>query len=311
MILSISRRTDIPACYSGWLAKRLEEGYVLVPNPRNPRRFSKVMLTGEQVECAVFWSKNPAPILPLLEDLPFPFYVQYTLNPYGPDWEPGLPSIQDRLKTMERLGKWGKERLVWRYDPVILSAEWTVQRHKEAFRRLAAAAAQYTDSCVISFLDLYAHIRRPLKERGMRPPEFPEMEELAKSFGETAREFSLKITACAETGDFSAYGIGRGSCIDSERISRITGLTVKGKKDAGQRPECGCLESVDIGVYHTCRHGCVYCYAAGAAHSTAGQLYDPNSPVLCGSVPPDGLITQRKTSTVLEAQTKLPGLGGQ
>ena len=95
MILSISRRTDIPACYSGWLAKRLEEGYVLVPNPRNPRRFSKVMLTGEQVECAVFWSKNPAPILPLLEHLPFPFYVQYTLNPYGPDWEPGLPSIQD------------------------------------------------------------------------------------------------------------------------------------------------------------------------------------------------------------------------
>lgn len=140
MILSISRRTDIPAYYSPWILSRLEAGEVWIRNPRSPRQVSRVLFSPETVDCLVFWSKNPGPMLPYLSrlsSLGYPFYFQHTLTPYGKDIEPGLPPKRQILSFIQAFGKQlGPQRTVWRYDPVLLNQTWTIERHIQAFSQL-------------------------------------------------------------------------------------------------------------------------------------------------------------------------------
>lgn len=303
MIISASRRTDIPSYYGTWFVNRLREGYVLIQNPYNALRLSRLPLSPDTTDCIVFWTKNPAPMLTQLSavsDLGYRYYFQYTLTPYGRSWESNLPPIEERIDTFCRLSETiGRERVVWRYDPIILDADFSVEYHTEQFSILCESLSPYTKECVISFVDVYAHNRRILQ-----PISSEQMQAIAESFSVIAKSCDLKLSTCSEKIDLQKYGIAHASCIDPKRIEKIIGCPIQAKKDAGQRLECGCIESVDIGTYGTCQNGCRYCYAtksASAARQNA-RCHDPASPMLVGWPKENMLITERKVSSAKVTQ---------
>ncbi len=177
MILSVSRRTDIPALYAPWFFQRLKAGEVWVRNPMNPRRIMQIDLRDAQG--AVFWTKNPLPMLGRLEELGnLPFYFQFTLTPYGRDWEPGLPhKRQVLLPAFQALSRQlGPERVLWRYDPILLDPVWTVERHIDTFARMASLLDGFTTVCTLSFLDEYRSILPVLQQKQARSPNSQEIQ---------------------------------------------------------------------------------------------------------------------------------------
>ena len=299
MILSASRRTDIPAFFSDWFMNRLKEGFVLVRNPMNYHQVSKIELSPSVLDCIVFWTKNPGPILPYLKEIgeSYPFYFQYTLNAYGKDVEQNLPDVDARIRTLQTLSDAiGRGRVVWRYDPVLLSPVYDLRWHTETFGRMAKTLAPYIGSAVFSYYDVYPKAAANLRGQRARPCEPAEMEILAREFSSIAEANRLTLKTCAETVDLAKYGIEHNCCIDPVLIEKITGRTIRAKKDANQRPECGCAESVDIGQYNTCRHGCRYCYANFSPKSveTCLRRHDRNSPLLIGRPESADKVTTRK-----------------
>lgn len=297
MIISASRRTDIPACYPDWMARRVSEGFACVRNPMNPRQVSRVSLSPAVVDCIVFWSKNPAPMLEYLDLFrPWHFYFQYTLNAYGADVERRLPPLERRAETFLRLSDaLGPERVVWRYDPILLSGDYPLEFHLEQFSRLADRLRGAAERCSISFLDEYAAIRTGLRQLGARTPGDREKRSLAEGLAAAAGE-DFRLVTCAEEIDLSQFGIGRGSCIDAQLIERLAGCPLRTEPDKGQRSACGCAASIDIGAYDTCLNGCRYCYANRSDKALArrsGQ-YSPASPVLCDAIRADETVSERR-----------------
>ena len=279
MIVSVSRRTDIPAFYSEWFFNRIKEGYVQVKNPMNPKQIKVVSLGAEDVDCFVFWSKDPLPMVDkvdLLEE--YGFYFQFTLNGYGEDIEAGLPPLENRVETMKRLcDKIGKEKIVWRYDPILITGKYSLEFHQSMFEKLAGKLAGCFDGCVISFVDRYGKNAKSFDEKGIYELSYEDMTEIAESFADVGKEYGFDINTCAEKAELGLYGIGHSSCIDVQRIQKITGREVSAAADKNQRKECGCAVSLDIGAYDTCMHGCVYCYANRSAKS-AGSRYAKHDP---------------------------------
>lgn len=310
MIVSASRRTDIPARYGEWFFNRIREGFVLVRNPYNFRQVSRIALTPDAVDGIVFWTKNPLPLLPRLEELaPYPWYVQFTLTAYGADVEPDLPSKERILvPVFQRLAKEaGRDRLVWRYDPIFLGGRYTEEYHCRRFRQLAEQLAGSTDTCVVSFLDWYRNTERNMGELAPRVPDGNGQERLLARLEKIAAECGITLAACAETHDFRAVGVGRAHCIDAGRLERIGGVRLSAKKDPNQRAECGCAAAVDIGTYGTCPNGCRYCYANadGAAARRAAGRHDPASPLLIGQLQEGDVVTERKMPALADRQLSL------
>lgn len=301
MILSVSRRTDIPAFYFEWFLNRMREGYLYVRNPMNLKQVSRVELSPGAIDCIVFWTKNPAPAMERLSELAaYTYYFQYTLNPYGKDIEPNLPDLQSRLKSFESLSEMiGQERIVWRYDPIFMNDHITVEWHKEQFRKLAHALNGMTDTVVISVLDDYKKIRNQMRTVNNRAMVDDELKGIMEFFRDTATNNGMKIRSCAEDMDLSRYGIPPGKCIDDERIGKLLNCDMDSKKDKNQRDVCGCIESVEVGVYNTCRHGCRYCYANYSSDVVAENClkHDPQSPFLIGQMQYDDKVTVRKVKS--------------
>lgn len=299
MILSASRRTDIPAFFPDWFMNRLRDGYVLVRNPMNYHQVSKIELSPAVLDCIVFWTKNPRPILRHLAEIgeTYPFYFQYTLNAYGKDVEQNLPNLGERIHTLQTLSDAiGNERVIWRYDPVLLSPVYDVRWHVESFGRLAKELAPFVESVVFSYFDPYPKVENNTRGLGIRPCVSAEMETLAQEFSRIARANRLTIKTCAEAIDLEKYGIEHNCCIDPKLIEKITGYAIRAKKDSNQRPECGCTESIDIGQYNTCCHGCRYCYANFNPKSVETFLrqHVKNSPLLIGQPENADKVTTRK-----------------
>lgn len=311
MILNASRRTDIPAFYSEWLLNRLREGYALIPNPRNPSRYSRVELTPQVVDCIVFWTKNPAPMLPKLHEVSamgYPFYFQFTLTPYGRDMERNLPPKKTLLKTFQSLSDLlGPKRVVWRYDPVILTDGMNIGYHLRCFEQMAAALEGYTHRCIFSFLDLYPKVKRFLSGTAAWEMQEPDMQRIAEGFSRIAQKHRLRLFTCCEPVDLSRFGVAHASCIDAGMIEDILGCSIRTKKDANQRPACGCAESVELGTYDCCPHGCRYCYATSSAEAIQKNvaLHDPKSPVLIDWLPDTASITVRRMNSVKDGQMRL------
>ena len=267
MIISASRRTDIPACHFDWFLDRLRDGYVQVPNPMNPSQVSRIDLSPQAVDGIVFWTKNPLPLLDKLSALDgYAYYFQFTLTSYGSDVERNLPRKSTVLvPAFQRLsGQIGPERVIWRYDPIFLSAVYTEDYHLRYFEALAKRLAPYTRKCTISFLDYYRGTAKRMACLSMS--EFPaqRQERLAGKLAEIAHSYGLQIDTCAEAMDLSRYGIGHARCVDGQLFEQLLGRPLNVKQAKGQRPACGCAESRDIGSYDTCRNGCLYCYAQRA-----------------------------------------------
>lgn len=310
MILSVSRRTDVPNYYSEWFLNRIKEGFLYVRNPMNPHQISKISLSPEIVDCIIFWTKNPAPMLDQLDRLNgYHYYFQFSLTGYGKDLEPNLPDKKTiMIETFRRLSsRIGMEKVIWRYDPIIITDRYTQEYHLKAFRAIASALKEFTERVVISFVDLYEKTRRNMRGITITEMQEAQIREFASKLAEIAEENDMKIAACAENIDLTSCGIERSSCIDVELIERIVGCKIKSRKDKNQRPECGCIESVDVGTYHTCRNGCRYCYANFSDRRVReySALYDPQSPVLCGKVEEGDKITERSMKSLKEEQRSI------
>lgn len=310
VIISASRRTDIPAFYSEWFLNRIRDGYVLVRNPMNIHQVSRIRLSPDVVDCIVFWTKNPKPMVQRLEELKdYNFYFQFTLNSYATDVEPNVPSKgNDVIDTFIKLSeKIGANRIIWRYDPIIITDKYTIEYHTTYFEKLAQVLSGKFSKCVISFVDEYKKNSKNFRDNGLRELEENQMADIALRFSEIAKRNHFKIYTCAEQIDLTAYGIEHNSCIDKELIESLVGARLKVQKDKSQRDECGCVESIDIGSYNTCTHGCKYCYAnysSDVVHNNS-RCYDPNSPMLCGSLQDDDKVTERPMRSLIIDQFDL------
>lgn len=307
MILSASRRTDIPNYYSDWFMNRIKEGFLYVRNPINPYQISKIDLSPEVIDCIVFWTKNPLNMIEKLDYLKdYAYYFQFTLTGYGKDIEPNLPDKRKELIfTFQKLSeKIGKEKVIWRYDPILVNKKYTIDYHLKAFEEIAASLADFTEKVVISFIDVYAKIKRNAKRFDIQQMTNEEMFFIAEHMAKIASNYHLRIETCAEQIDLQKFGISHGSCIDKKQIEKILGCKLIASKDKGQRGLCGCLESVESGTYNTCPNGCRYCYANFNDEKVREnrKLYDPNTPLLCGTITPEDKITDRKMKSFKDCQ---------
>jgi hypothetical protein len=265
MIISASRRTDIPAFYGSWFMDQINRGFVQVVNPMNSSQVSTISLLPSEVDIIVFWTKDPQSLLPKLEELLKSGYeccFQFTLTPYGKNIEPGLDSKRNVIDRFKQLSKMiGTDRVLWRYDPIIFTQTLTPGWHIEQFLLLAEELDGFTKRCTISFLDLYKKIERDMMK--IVPLSYTDFSliEFSSRLSEIAHFSHMEIVSCATELDLSSAGISHGSCIDGNLIESLTGKRITKAKDRGQRSNCGCVKSRDIGTYGTCRHGCLYCYA--------------------------------------------------
>lgn len=298
MIISASRRTDIPAFYADWFMTRIHAGFFHRVNPFNANQVSAFSLAPEHVDAICFWTKNPRPLMAHLDELDqrgYRYYFQFTLNPYDRTFEPHVPPLAERIATfVELANRIGPERVAWRYDPVILTSATPVAWHLEQAEQIAAQLAGATCRLVFSCYDFYGkgqgRLHAALKGTGIAleditaPEHAAELQELAKGFAAIAAHHGLRILSCSEELDLSALGIEHGACIDGNLIRELFGGTPPTAKDKNQRPACRCVESVDMGIYNTCRFGCTYCYANFNEGQIVGNLlkHQLDSPSLLG-----------------------------
>lgn len=297
MIISASRRTDIPAFYSEWFMNRIRAGCCTVPNPFNRNQVSRVSLKPEDVDVIVFWTRNPRPLLPHLAELDrrgYRYYFQYTLmdNPRAID--PKSPPTEAAIKTFRELAEVvGPQRIIWRYDPIVLSEATPPEFHIAAHARIAAALAGYAQRNVISLVDVYRKAQKRLSQlrrqgiavEAAKPDIMPTaVGELLQQLAATAQEKGMEIVSCAEELNLLPYGIQPGKCVDDDYIARTFGLWLPPKKDPNQREACGCVVSKDIGMYDSCLFGCQYCYATSSFERAKQnhEEHNPQSPSLVG-----------------------------
>jgi len=309
MIISASRRTDLPAAHAGWLVERFREGYVLVRNPMNARRVSRVSLRPKDVDGVVFWTKNPEPLLGRLDAFrDYAYYFQFTLTGYDRDVEPNLPSHERRLETFLRLSEMiGPERVLWRYDPILLNGKYTPDWHLETFRRYAERLRGATRRATISFVDTYPRNKKRLE--ALHSAEIAEetMRTMAWEISAVARLNGMQAVSCAEEADLTDCGVGHASCVDAGLLGRISGKALQAGKDPNQRDACGCAPSVDIGAYNTCPNGCLYCYANYSPAFLKNNLAkaDVHSPMLCDAPEAADTVTDRKSKPLEGVQLKM------
>jgi DNA repair photolyase len=296
MIISASRRTDIPAFYAEWFMNRIREGHLFVQNPFNANRFTKVDLSPSNVEAIVFWTKNPAPMLGYLDELDargYRYYFQFTVTAYPKLIEPFVPTEEQLLANFQNLSaRVGAERVVWRFDPVLISGITPENVILETFARLAGRMRGQTERVVTSFARFYRTVKsrldRAQKETGTGFTDISGNPDriygVAREMASIAKRNSMRIVSCAEKLDLAEFGIEHGKCVDDGLLKKVFGIDVSPVKDPYQRVECRCVRSQDIGQYDTCLHGCLYCYANPnrIRVNKNRALHDPKSPFLIG-----------------------------
>ena len=295
MIINTGGRTDTVQYYSDWLLRRFAEGYVLSRNPLFPDKVTRYELTPDKVDCVVFCSKNYKPILPRLREITdrFPAYFYYTITAYGKDVEPGVPSIEESIETLKELSALvGKERVAWRYDPVLLTREYTIRRHLDTFPWMARELAPYIDRCIFSFVEMYKKLETNMPE--IIPMSETERDALARGLGAAAAKLGMVIQTCGTNGDYTRYGIQASGCITLSILGKANHMEFRNLKHKGMREGCHCMESRDIGAYDTCLNGCKYCYANKNPREAFEnyEYHDPASPLLLGHPRPDDIVTQ-------------------
>lgn len=295
MIVSASYRSDIPAFYAEWFLARLRAGFAVVANPYGGPP-SRVMLTSEAVEGFVFWTRNPRPFLAAFEavrKMGLPFVVQFTITGYPRALERSVPPVEQGIAAARELAEsYGPKCVVWRYDPILLTSLMPPEWHVAQFSRLADALAGISDEVVLSFAQIYAKTHRNTEAAARRhgfswnDPEAVEKKSLLARLARSAGDRGLRPSLCSQASLLSP-GLEEARCIDAERLSAIAGHEIKAR-EKGNRPDCRCAESRDIGAYDSCPHGCVYCYAVSrpalakkrhAEHDPAAPALAPKSPI--------------------------------
>lgn len=309
MIINTGSRTDIPAYYSEWFYNRVREGDVMVRNPYYPDQITRYRLSPDVVDLLVFCTKNPEPMLSRLDELSaFRQFWYVTITPYGREIEPGVPDKERVMEALKRLSERnGVRATVWRCDPIFISERYPVDFHVEQFGHMAHTLKGYTDQCVISFIDLYEKTRRNFPEA--REVGREERLALGEAFAGIGRDHGILVRTCCEGTELARFGIDCSGCMTREVLERGIGMSLRvpgGKHPA--REGCDCLLGNDIGVYNTCGHGCVYCYANYSQDAVRKNRGDhiPSSPLLVGRPGPGDQIHDAKQMSYIDGQMKLP-----
>jgi hypothetical protein len=284
MIISASRRTDIPAFYGNWFINRLQEGFVYVRNPINPKQISKIILSPQNINAIVFWTKNPKSLINKLNTIDNmgyanKYYFQFTITPYGQDIEAGITDKGKIVEMFESLSEQiGLKRVILRYDPIFLTDKYNIDFHINAFDRLVGRLRNKTEKIIISFLDQYRKVKKNMSGINIKEMVDNDIFQIAKGFSQIASKYNLSIETCAESIDLSKFSIKPAKCIDRDLIEQISGIVIadKNKKDAN-RKYCGCMKCVDIGQYDSCINYCLYCYANASKEKSLQNYNGHNS----------------------------------
>lgn len=308
MIINTGMRTDIPAFYAKWLINRIKEGFVLVRNPYYPSQVTRYSLSPEVVDLIAFCTKNPGPMLPHMDVLkPFGQYWFVTITPYGKDIEPNVPDKQKVMEDFRKLSDIiGVDCIGWRYDPILVDAEHTVDWHISEFGQMAETLAGYTKTCVISFIDIYKKVERNFPEA--RVVDQKDRLTIGKAFIEIAREYDITIRPCAEGNDLAAYGADCSGCMTVKTFETAlhAGLDVPKRGKNQRNGDCACLLGTDIGAYDTCGHLCKYCYANTRPELVKANMkkHDPKSPFLIGGSEQGDVIHEAEQKSWMDYQMR-------
>ena len=309
MIIQTGMRTDIPAFYSKWFLRRLEEGFVLVRNPYNPSQVTRYSLNPDVVDLISFCSKNPAPMLPRMSALkPYGQYWFVTITPYGKDIEPNVPSKEKVMEDFKQLSNIvGINSIGWRYDPILINDVYTVEHQISEFSRMAENIEGYTNTCVISFIDIYKKVERNFPEA--RPVSKEDRLTIGRAFIEIASKHKMTIRPCAEGNELQPYGADCSGCMTVSTYETALGFHLEvPKQSKNQRNgECACLLGTDIGAYDTCAHLCKYCYANSDPSLVKMNMskHDPDSPFLIGNIEPGDIIHEANQKSWADKQLRL------
>ena len=307
MIIFASGRTDIPAFYSEWFLNRVRAGFVDVRNPYAPQKVTRYRLDPKVVDCIVFCTKNPAPIIQHLDELKdFGIYFFVTITPYKKEIEPNVPEKSKVIESFAELSqKIGKEKVCWRYDPIFVDSAYTVAAHIREFKKMCAALSPYTSRCIISFVDLYSKTKRNF-------PELKEVSEddqkfIAGSFSRIAFEYGIEVESCAEKLDLSPYGVKKGACVSKEIVENVTNERLLKCGVQNLRKHCECLPMRDIAYYNCCPYLCKYCYANYDENLVRKNFarHNPKSSFLIGESRADDIVSEAKQESFRDLQLYL------
>lgn len=237
------------------------------------------------------------------------YYFQFTVNSYAQDIERHVPNKNDIIipAFRELSSKIGSDRVIWRYDPILLTEKYSIDYHVAYFEQIAKRLTGYTSKCVISFVDMYRNTQTNMNGVGLLPIGTKEMIEIAQRMVEIAEKYHITIESCAEKINLEQYGIAHGHCIDCNLFEKLLGCKLDLDKDKNQREECGCMASIDIGMYNTCKNGCRYCYA-NYSSKTVERLHaehDPYSPLISGQISDEDVIKERVVRSCKQCQMNL------
>ena len=304
MIVNVGGRTDIVNYFSDWLINRLNDGYVYSRNPLFENNVSKISLKPEDVDCLMFCSKNYKPIMKHMKYINEKYRIicHYTITAYGKDIEPNVPSIDESIKNLIELSEIvGKEKVLWRYDPILLTDKYTVQKHIEIFEYMAKKIFPYVQRCIFSFVEMYKKLDYNMPEIIQFTDD--DKKEILLNIGKTSKKYNLYVQTCGTDSNYEEFGIHKSGCTTPEILEIANNVKYKNIKGKGMRKECHCLQSRDIGAYDTCINGCKYCYANKRPEFAVKniKLHNKNSSILIGDLKDtDKIIIAKPESYIKE-----------
>lgn len=307
MILSIDFRTDIPAFYSEWIVNRFKEGFLYFRNPAVPSTIHKVILDKQHIEGIIWCSKDYLPILHDLDNIvnKFPSIFHYTITGYDKNIEPGVPPLDQSIYVFKELSeRYGKERVIWRYDPIFITDNYDIDKHLSTFSIISRELALYTDRVVINFISMYEKVKRHMPD--LKEVYYDDKLFIVKKLLQISKARNLKLQTCGNGLQFKDLeGVEVTGCLDEHALN-IMGIYPKSRTTASSWG-CLCYPNTSIGEYNTCLHKCKYCYAS-ADFDKCDENYskhDPKSPLLIGWPRGDENIIEMKPKTLNTGQLKL------
>ena len=307
MILNTGNRTDIPAFFSDWFFNRIQEGFVCVRNPYFPHQVTKYILDPQAIDIICFCTKNPKPMLSrldLIKDYKQFWFV--TITPYNQTIEPYVPNKNEIIRSFIELSKKiGSHCIGWRYDPIFLNDYYTIEYHLRIFEKMYQKLTGYTHQCVISFIDLYQKTKKNFKE--VQEVNQKDQIYLCQKFVEIGKKYNFEIYTCHENESLKTTGVYTSGCMNQQIIERALGHSLKLPKINEARQGCRCLLNNDIGIYNTCLHGCLYCYANYDRVTVLKNIkkHNKKSPFLIGDFQKDDIIKEAKQVSYIDRQLSL------
>ena len=303
MIINVGGRTDIVNYYTPWLLNRLYEEYAYSRNPFAKENVYKLSLKPEDVDCLLFCSKNYQPILKHIEKIDEKYHIlcNYTITCYEKDIEPEVPTIDESILTLEKLSnKIGKNKILWRYDPILLTEKYTVERHLKTFEYIAESITPYVSRCIFSFVDMYKKVEENMPE--ILPLNDEDKKRLLKGIGSISQKYNLYIQTCATNESYKEYNIHSAGCTTREILEQAHNVVYKNVKAEGIRENCHCIASRDIGAYNSCLSGCKYCYANRKPDipKKVIKLHDEKSPLILGHLQENDNLIETKADKLIE-----------